>query len=284
MENQQSFNDTFEFDPSKKYHLSIQISGKNLTYIILDIDEKKYVYFQSIDIVRVPEKSYELQVEEILNGSELLTDNYFSVYVQFLSFRAMLVPESLFDSKNLGAFLKFHHDVGEKDHIHYLESKPAEAFVIFSVPSELENTLKRKFKNLKMVHHSIPFINSAFSFDPNEKNKSVLFLNISDNFFDILIVKNRKIQLFNSFFYTKYTDLIYYIANIINLFSLKPNTTELHILGDIEPDSELDKELSNIFKHISFEKFNLDYNYSEEFAAQQQHKFINLLNLYHCVL
>ena len=283
MENLQSFNDTFAFEPSKKYHLSIQLSGNNLSYAILEIDENRYVYLKSCPILHSSEKSYESQVEEIFDLEKLLSYSFSTVYVQFLSFRAMLVPETLFDSKNLGAFLKFHHDVGEKDHIHYLESKPAEAFVIFSVPRDIEKLFKSKFKNLTMSNQAVPFINSSLSYATKENSNPVLFINISNDFFDILIVKNHKIQLFNSFFYKQHTDLIYYIANIVNLFSLNTSKTELHIMGCIELSSELDKELSKIFKTISFEKFNLDFNYSEEFATLQQHKFVNLLNLYHCV-
>ena len=155
--------------------------------------------------------------------------------------------------------------------------------MIFSVPREVEKLFKSKFKNLTMSNQAIPFINSSLSYVTKENSTPVLFINISNDFFDILIVKNQKIQLYNSFFYKQHTDLIYYIANIVNLFSLKTATTELHIMGSIELNSELDKELSKMFKTISYEKFNLDFNYSGEFATLQQHKFVNLLNLYHCV-
>ncbi len=111
-----------------------------------------------------------------------------------------------------------------------------------------------------------------------------MHIHFSDDFFDILIVKNNKIQLFNSFFYKKNTDVIYFVSNLLNLFSLTPENTKIYISGDINLESELKHELGKIFKIIIIENFDLNYYYGEKFSTIAQHKFVNLLNVFNCGL
>jgi hypothetical protein len=196
----------------------------------------------------------------------------------------MLVPESLFDSNNLRAFLKFHHDVDEKDHIYFQELKPAEAFVIYTVPVFLEEIVRANFKGAKFSHHSFSLIYNAF--ENKNKNEALpsIHIHFSNDFFDVLIIKNNKIQLFNSFFYKKNTDVIYFVSNLLNLFSLTPDNIKIYILGDINLESELKQELGKIFKIINFEKFNPGFIYGDKFSTLAQHKFTNLLNVFNCGL
>ncbi len=265
MEFIQAFEDNFEFDKSKNYSLALQVGSHKLTFVILDKKDKRFVGFKSYNFNSLKESEIQEILKKTLADEIIFSHNFDEIIVQYQSFRAMLVPESLFDSNNLRAFLKFHHDVDEKDHIHFLEIKPAEAFVIFTVPVFLEEMVRVKFPDAKYSHHSLSFIYNALEKKDKNETAPAMHIHFSDDFFDILIVKNNKIQLFNSFFYKKNTDVIYFVSNLLNLFSLTPENTKIYISGDINLESELKHELGKIFKIIIIENFDLNYYYGEKF-------------------
>jgi hypothetical protein len=278
------FEKDFEYDSLKKYLLVLQTGNKAITYAVFDIAANKYVGLKHVPFDTVPDIQIIEFIKKSLEEDRLLSFKFSEVVYQHLSFRAMLVPESLFDSKNLRAFLRFHYDVDEKDYIHFQELKPAEAFVIFTVPVLIEDLLCHKYPQVKFSHHTIPFIHNAIDGSDKNDNSPGLHIYFANDFFDIMIVRNNKIQLFNSFFYKKYTDVLFFIANILNLFSLTPGSTKIHILGEVNDASELKAELKKIFKVINFEKFNPDFEYNSGLPLLEQHRFANLLNLYPCEL
>jgi hypothetical protein len=278
----EAIEENFSFINSINYHLSLQIGPGTLSYAILNIEDKKYQVLKHINFNISAEKLLkELLLTEIENDTNLKY-KYASVAFQYQSFRSMLVPESLFDHKNLKAFLKFHHDVDDKDQIKSYFIKLAEAFVIFSIPNYIEEIVNTHFANVKYMHHCIPFINTSLHQASKDNEATALHINFAPDFFDVLIVRNNKIQLYNSFFYKKYTDVVYFVSNILNLFSLKPDNTGLYITGELQAKTELQTELEKIFKSIKFEKYSLDFSYAPAFSDLEQYQFVNLLNLYSC--
>jgi hypothetical protein len=152
------------------------------------------------------------------------------------------------------------------------------------MPTEVQEVIMNKFPKAKIAHHSVPFIHNALTYHDVNEAAPCLHIYFASDFFDVLIVRNNKVQLFNSFFYKKYTDAIYFLVNLLNLFSLKPDHSKVYISGDVDENSELKTELEKIFKPISFEHYNLDYLYDESLTTSAQHKIVNLLNLYSCAL
>lgn len=279
-----TFGNDFKLDDKRKYYLALQLENKALLYTILDIEEKKYLGLKHFNLNSNTEAEVKESILKIVNEEPLFLYNFNEVIFQYQSFRGMLVPETLFDSKNLRVFLQFHHDIDDKDYVQFQEIKPAEAFVIFTVPVYLEEFLETKYPQIKYSHHSVPFIYNAIGKMDKEDTTPGMHIYFADDFFDVLIIRNNKIQLFNSFFYKKYTDVIFFVANILNLFSIKPDTSKIFISGQIDENSDLQKELEKMFKLIVFEKFNNDISYSENLSSLTQQRYVNLLNIYNCGL
>ena len=284
MEAIRSFDSDFKYDNSKKYLLLLQTGSDAMVYAVYDIADKKYVGLNYLPFNSLTETQINDYIKKTFEEDPLLNNNFSEVVFQHLSFMAMLVPESLFNSKNLREFLKFHYDIEDKDLIHFQELKAAEAFVIFTIPAQIEELLRSKFPQIKFSNHTIPFIyNALIPIDSKDRSTS-LHIYFASDFFDIVIVRNKKIQLFNSFYYKKYTDVLFFIANILNLFSIKPDNTKINISGNMEEVSELKNELKRMFKILNFEKYNPAYNYSSRLTLLEQHRFANFLNLNPCEL
>jgi hypothetical protein len=276
-----TFKKNFVPDNTANYHLSIQGNATRFSFAVMDIAEKKYIGLKNHVVDN--EDNIKSLLKRLLVEDTVFAINFKSVIFQYQSYRAMLVPDTLFDSKNLKAFLKFHHNLDENDHILYQPLKQAEAYVIFSVPTYYEELLSAKYTDIKYSHHCLPFIYNAIENRGKESTNPCLHVHFTNDFFDVLIVRNNKIQLFNSFFYKKYTDVIYFIINILNLYSYLPTHTKIFLSGEIEENSDLYKELNDLFKPINLEKFEPSFKYSSEMGNIGQHKFTNLINAYNCV-
>ncbi|MGC8804155.1 MAG: DUF3822 family protein, partial [Bacteroidales bacterium] len=154
----------------------------------------------------------------LLNEENLLNHPYQSLTFAYSSFRAMLVPQSLFDADHLEDFLKFHHKIDENEKILYHFIPTVEAFLIYTCPIGVEQLLTAKYQQVSIKHHAIPFIQLAASKASNILQPQVKIF-LGQDFFDLLVIKQGKILLFNSFYYQKYTDVLYFLVNVSNLFS-----------------------------------------------------------------
>lgn len=274
MENINTFEAGYNLQNDLKKQLILQIGSDSFSYAVLENDKKKCVGIKQFKINQVSD------LENILSNEEVLKASFESICVQYKSPKAVLVPSSLFDTKNLKAYLKFHFDIEDSEQIYFQEIKNQEAFLVYPLPLRIENILKKKFSSVKFSHHSFSFLQTAFE---HQKDINVsLHVHVSGNFFDVLVLKKNTIQLFNSFFCQKFTDVLFFTINILNLFSLEPDNIRFYASGEISENSDEASELKKIVKNIRYEKFRQDINFNSQTLALEQHKYITLLNLINC--
>lgn len=160
----------------------------------------------------------------------------------------------------------------------------AEAFLIYTCPNKTENLLKSKFASISIKHHAIPFIQLALS-KTTDSHLPVVHLFLGHDFFDMLVMKQGKILLFNSFYYQKYTDVLYFLVNVSNLFSIPPHHSHMFVGGNIEHTqyTNIVKELKTIFPFINEENLPDNLSYAKEILALPAHQLKTLVGLKLCV-
>jgi hypothetical protein len=257
-----------------KKQLILQIGSDSFSYAVFETAEKKCLGLKQFKINQFSE------IENIISAEEFLKAPFENTCVQYKSPKAVLVPSSLFDKKNLKAYLKFHFDFDDSEQIYFQEIKTQEAFLVYTIPLIIENTIKKNFTSLKFSHHSYSFLQTAFE---HQKDINVsLHVHVSNNFFDVLVLKKNTIQLFNSFFCQNFNDILFFTVNILNLFSLEPENIRVYASGEINSNSKEADELRKIVKNIRFEKFRQDLSFNNQTLALEQHKYVTLLNLINC--
>ncbi|RZJ25373.1 MAG: DUF3822 family protein, partial [Flavobacterium sp.] len=65
-----------------------------------------------------------------------------------------------------------------------------------------------------------------------------VFVHFTKNCFEIVVVQNQKLILFNSFEYQTKEDFLYYLLFTAEQLGLNPETFKLQLLGDISEDSD----------------------------------------------
>jgi hypothetical protein len=83
----------------------------------------------------------------------------------------------------------------------------------------------------------------------NDERK--MFVHVSETHFEIVIVQNQKLQLFNTFDYKTSEDFIYFILFTAEQLHLNPESFKLELLGKIKEGDALDKIAYKYVRNVS---------------------------------
>ena len=83
-----------------------------------------------------------------------------------------------------------------------------------------------------------------------------IFLDIQDNYFDLLFIRDSGIQLFNTFSYQATTDIVYFLLNCIKECGINQEKAHLSICGPALKDNKL-KELLSLYLPVSYTHLTL---------------------------
>ncbi|NLP57933.1 DUF3822 family protein [Lutibacter sp. B1] len=234
-------------------HLSIQLSLDGFSFCIYNKIEDEVnalgIYkFENSSIS--PYKHLEL-VEELYLSEELLQKKYNSVSVTHFNNLVTQVPRPFFDKNNLTEYLQYTVKVLENDFISYDEIANSEIINVYIPYVNINNFLLDKYGSFIYKHSSTVLIEKLLNQYKNSEN-DYCFVNVTNTHFEIVVLKNKKLELFNCFSFTTKEDFIYYILFIAEQLNLNPEEFQLVLLGDIEKKSELYTILYQYVRNISF--------------------------------
>lgn len=261
-----------DFNNLEKYHLSIQLSLDGFSFCIYNIHSKDILHFKTFEFIDEheisPYKHLEL-VEQIFTTEEILRHNYKSVSVTHYNNLVSQVPKPIFDKNNLSNYLKYSIKVLENDYITYDELKNSEIVNVYIPFVNINNFLFDTYGSFVFKHSSTVLIECLLNeFKNNAENHC--FVNVSKKTFEVVVLNNKKLLLYNIFNYKTKEDFIYYILFIAEQLNLNPEEFQLILMGDIEKESELYKITYQYIRNVSFYN-NLSYNNILEGLSSHQH-------------
>ena len=273
--------ETLDINLTLSYQLSIQAGLNGLSFCILDTVRNKFIAlshknFEKDLLIDDLQKS----VNEYIDSNELLNKPFKSTRIIWLSDKCTLIPDELFDEKNLKKYFEFNQKLDELDEIHYKKLKYNESYSVYTIPNQLAGLFCKKFNNISFYNQQIPFINNILFKHHSETKKAFLHINV--DFIDIGISQDSKLLFYNNFRYKTDHDLMYFIMYIYDQLNLNTDNTELIISGIKDKKSVFFSKLKDFIRHIKFDKLPDEYSYSYTFNKIPEHTFANLFNLYLC--
>jgi hypothetical protein len=106
----------------------------------------------------------------------------------------------------------------------------------------------------------------------NEESK--MFVHVSDTHFEIVVIQNQKLQLYNTFEYKTPEDFIYYIIFTAEQLHLNPENFKLELLGKILEDDSLYKIAFKYIRNTNL--FDVSFMQSNLTDAEKREHFILL--------
>ena len=270
-----------DFNKSIDNHLSIQLSLDGFSFCIIDKNTNEVNLLQNIlfeNSSSTPEKHLK-NVEKVFKTEELLSKNYDSINISHVNDLATMVPKPLFDPNYINNYIKYSSKTYKNDYIVYDEIENHDMFNVFIPFVNINNYLLEKFGSFEYKHFSsilVKTILNTYKFS----ERPHMFVDLHEQYFEIVAIANNKLVLYNYFKYTTKEDFIYYILFTAEQLNFNPEKFELVLLGNIVKDDEFYKIAYDYVRNICLLENRSKYNFSDKFTSEIKREFYTLLNQY----
>lgn len=219
--------------------LAIRVSLKGFSFCVFDTLENRVL---SVETVNFSTLSKSLRVEEYFEKAFLdypqLGDSYDEILVLHNNSLNTFVPKALFDEEFLGSYLQYNTKVFETDFFDFDEIVNYEMNNVYIPYVNVNNFLIDQFGAFTYKHSSSVLVSKILEASKNIDDKLVFIHADSENF-QIIVVQNQKLLLFNSFDYATKEDFIYYLLFTSEQLNLNPESVKITFLGAISEENEV---------------------------------------------
>jgi len=262
----------------KKYKkLSIQVSLTGLSFSIFDTLTHTIVSVKEVvfDSFHKATKIEDLFAKAFLDSPEL-KDPYDEILVIHNNNLSTFVPVALFDENFLGSYLQYNTKVFDTDFFAFDEISNYQMNAVYIPYVNINNFFIDQFGSFDYKHANSILVTKLLDASKNNDDKKMI-VNFNQNHFEIVVVQNQKLLLFNSFDYQTAEDFIYYLLFTAEQLNMNPESFKLELLGTIAEEDDFYKMAYKYIRNISF--FDVvDLQKSNAFTAAQNQKHFILFN------
>ncbi len=269
-------NKNLDFKNLEENHLSIQLSLDGFSFCIYNKVHNAISVFANYEFEKTPATPFEhLEfIKQLYHQEELLKLKYKTVNVTHFNNLVTQVPLPFFNKDNLSDYLQNTVKVLENDYITYDEVNNSEIINVYIPFVNINNFLIDTYGTFIFKHSSTVLIETLLNKYKNFDD-DFCFVNVTNFNFEIVIIKNKKLALFNCFSFKTKEDFIYYILFTAEQLNLNPEEFNLVLLGDIEKESELYNVLYQYIRNIKFYDFE---NPNQSIEGLSLHSHFTILN------
>lgn len=277
----QEINKSVDFKNLNENHLSIQLSLDGFSFCVLDEKEssvQKLKHFSFKDLSPTPEKLLK-NVKEVFVQEKDLQKRYLSVRISHVNQLSALVPKSLFDETRIKDYIRYSSKTYDHDYIVYDEIENHDMINVYIPFVNVNNFFLERFGSFEYKHFSTILITTllnTFKFSEHPH----MFAHIADRHFEIVIIANSKLLLYNSYTYETKEDFIYYILFTAEQLELSPENFELILSGSISKESDLFKMAYTYVRKVSLLENRSKFKFPAHIDDDAKRKHLTLLNQY----
>ena len=242
--------------------LSIQISLNGLSFCILHRDKNTITFLKHIVFEKkgIPSDILDA-LKHSFNSEKELQNDFSKVTVIHENELSTLVPKALFNEDNIADYLKFNSKILKSDFITFDNIELNDSVVVYVPYVNVNNYVFDMFGDFTYKHKSTVLIEQSLLLERNSESKKMV-VHVSKNHFELLVVNNGKLELFNTFEYFSKEDFIYFILFTAEQLSLNPEVFELVFYGDVEKNDELYDITYKYIRNVSFGNRFDKYNFN----------------------
>ena len=236
----------------KKYKkLSIQVSLTGLSFCCFDTLNNTVTSFNEVhfDTFHKATKIEDLFADAFRDHPEL-NDSYDEILVIHNNNLSTFVPEPLFDENFLGSYLQYNTKVFETDFFAFDEIPSYQMNTVYIPYVNINNFFIDQFGAFDYKHANSILVSKLLVASKN-KNEKKMFVHINTGHFEIIVVQNQKLLLFNSFDYNTPEDFLYYILFTAEQLNLNPENFPLELIGNIDTESDYFKIAYKYIRNVS---------------------------------
>lgn len=278
MQNIYFIDNSFIKENSTSYTLSIRYSTDGLSFCIHNSNDSLLVFFHQPYTLDTKDAII-AKAKKIIVDDELLNLKYKKVYVVPCNKEKVLIPAHLFSKNSLPDMYRICIQPEKNDTLLYRKIKIMESYIAESLPRSFVNFLSSRYQSLCIVNSAYPFIINSLSH--TLINTSHLFIDIHDQYFDILLTNSNEILLFNSFSYGSVSDLIYYTLNCLKHCNVTKDNLQTNISGNLVNDPKLLNTLNTYLPNITVQNDSI-LAQTVKSNDLNSSAYVHLLSLHKC--
>lgn len=153
----------------------------------------------------------------------VLHDNSFNTFV----------PNALFDPNFPGSYLQYNTKVFETDFFAVDSIGNYELNNVYVPMMNVNNFLIDRFGSFEYRNVNSVLVSKLLDTTKNIDEKQV-FVHVQDRHFEIVVARNQRLILYNSFEYKTPEDFLYYLLFTMEQLFLNPETAKVLVLGKID--------------------------------------------------
>jgi Protein of unknown function (DUF3822) len=252
--------------------LAIQVATNGLSFCCFDtlnntVKTIKTIKFNTFD---TSIKTEDLFADAFRENQEL-TVKYDEVIVIHNNNLSTFVPTALFDEEYLGSYLQYNTKVFETDFFAFDTIEKYDMNNVFIPYVNINNFFIEQFGSFNYKHANSILVSKLLDISKNKDEKK-MFVHKNDYHFEIVVVQNQKLLLFNSFDYLTPEDFIYYILFTAEQLNLNPENFKLDLMGLIQENDEFYNIAYKYIRNVSlFDVNDLRWNNYFSEAENRQH-------------
>lgn len=210
--------------------------------------------------------------------SKITNKKYVATTICLNTVEALIIPAEKFRAESIEPYLSAVYGNTEnvkcEAEIINIPSKPAN---IYRIPLSLFDTLKSEFGNPSLKHSYTKILENVLNED--KMLMEMLKVQFYPKHITVTVIYGNKLMLMQSYPYKCPEDIIYYLLNIVQEFSLNVNSTPVEVSGLIDTTSRHFELLENVFGRLSLETISSDGIFNEHLSIANAHLYTPFINL-----
>ena len=276
------FDKSFSDLKTNEYQVFLQLSKNGLSYTIFNTQTNTFIGLENY-IFNEVYNDYSIlnPLTQLLEQVPLLKKTFNKVVVSYVNNRATLIPKPIYQENELKSYHQFNFAAQEEDVFRSDYLINVSAYNVYSIPDYIIGAFD-KIENTVFHHFSTALIESSLLHAKKSKALSVVNVHVLPNSFQIVVIKNQNLELYNSFNYQTSEDFIYYLLFVLNQLNIKSDEATIRLTGEVDKSSAIYDMLYKYIHTIDFCEIPNELNYSYVFEKTQKHYYYALFNQYLC--
>jgi len=268
---------------SRNYQISIELSLDGFSYCLLDSERFQYQVLESYVFKEVTSYEDLSRIAEFLvDISPIKSIPHQRISLIFKNNQSCMVASPLFIDSEKGSYFNFHHSLKDGHEIYADKLNNLSAYNVYSLPVVIVEKFKSLFPEIRIRHYSSTLIeNLCYYYKAGFFHQNVV-LHVQDKHFEILLFEESKLILYNTFPYSTWEDLLYYVLYVLEQLEITPEKSDVLILGEIAMDSNSFQNIKSFMHSVDFGGRTDFFKYDHVFDDLPHHFYFNLLNVNAC--
>lgn len=226
------------------------------------------------------DESEENKLKFLQQTLEKMGQGFKQVLVAYAFPQFALAPSRYYNREDAELMLQLMHGISPATNITVSDHLPDwQLYNIYSVPTIIHEWLNEKIPAAKYWHsHSLLLKSNS-----RPGTGDIMLADFKPEQFTVILIQNGKLQLLQTFFYTKREDVLYQLLRICSQFTLSQREIRLQLSGLIEEQSVIFRELKQYFVNLGFRDDENLMQIPENGKHYPQYFFSSLFNLVTCV-